>query len=75
MLIRVHLFLSPARSRERNVISPRFFRQRKEIILAICKNCFSSLYDAWFARKSLWNFLAGYALKAVHARYTSGYPG
>ena len=55
--------------------TPHFFCQRKEILLASCTNCFSSLYDAWFKRKSLWNFSAGYMLKAVHARYTSGYPG
>ena len=45
----------------------------KEILLASCTTCFSNLCDAWFERESLWNFSAGYALKAVHARYTSHY--
>ena len=35
--------LSPARSQEGNIVSPRFFRCRKEILLASCTNCFSSL--------------------------------
>ena len=62
----VSVCLSPARSQERNVVSLHFFRRRKEILLASCTNCISSLYDTWFERKSLWNFLAGYALEAVH---------
>ena len=39
-----------ARSRERNIVSPRFFRWRKEILLESCTNCLLSLYDAWFDR-------------------------
>ena len=70
----VSVCLSPTRSREWNVVSPRFFRQCKEILLASCTLCFSSLYDVWFDRKSLWNFSAGYALEAMHARYTSRLP-
>ena len=60
-----------ARCWEWNVVSPRFFRQRKEILLASCTNCFSSLYDAWFERKSV---STGYALESVHARYTFRLP-
>ena len=67
--------LSPMRSWERNVILPCFFRQRKEILLVSCTNCFASLYDAWLERKSHWNRSAGYALKTMQACYTSGYPG
>ena len=67
----VPVSLSPARSRERNAISPRFFRRRKEILLVSCTNCFSSLYDAWFERKSV---STGYALESVHARYTFRLP-
>ena len=48
--------LFPARSWKWNIVSQHFFRQYKEILLASCTNCFSSLYDVWFERKSLWNF-------------------
>ena len=59
----------PVRSRERNVVWPGFFRRRKELHLASCTNCFSSLYYAWFERKSVWNISTGYALKSVPACY------
>ena len=58
-----------------NVVSPRFFHQHEEILLVSCTNCISSLYDTWFKRKNIWNFSAGYTLKAVHACYISAYPG
>ena len=61
----------PTRSRKRNVVSPCFFRRRKEILLASCTNCFSSLYTVWFERKSVLNLSTGYALEPVHTRYTS----
>ena len=66
--------LSPARSRERNVVSLHFFRQRKEIHLASRTNCFSSIYNAWFEKKRLWNFPTGYVLEPMHARYTFRLP-
>ena len=58
--------LSPGRYRERKIVSPRFVRQRKEILLASCTN--------WYERKGVWRFSAGYVLKPVHARYTSRLP-
>ena len=52
-----------------------FLCRCEEILLASCTNCFLNLHDTWLERRSLWNFLAGYALEPVHARYTSGYLG
>ena len=74
MLRTVCVCLSSTRSWERNVVLLRFFHWRKEILLVSCTNCFLSLYDVWFESKSLWNFSAGYALKVMHARYTSQLP-
>ena len=45
---------------------PRFSNDRT--------NCFSSLYAAWFERKSVRNLSTGYALEPVHERYTSRLP-
>ena len=39
----------------------------KELHLASCTNCFSSLYDAWFERRSPWKFFASYTPNPVHA--------
>ena len=36
------MFVSHLRSRERDVVSPRFFHQRKELLLASCTNCLTS---------------------------------
>ena len=74
LMLILSVCLSPVRSRERNVVLPRFFHRRKEILLASYTNCFSSLYDVWFEGKSLWNFSAGYTLKAVHALDTLRLP-
>ena len=40
LVLCVHVCLFPARSREWNVVSPRFFRRHKEILLASCTKCF-----------------------------------
>ena len=75
LMLVLSVYLSvPARYRERNVVSPSFSRRRKELHLASCTNCFSSLYDARFESKSIWNFSTGYGLESVHVRYTFRLP-
>ena len=42
MCVCVSVCLCHARPRERNVVSPRTLRQRKELLLASCRNCLTS---------------------------------
>ena len=58
--------VSYLRYRKQHVVSPCFFHWQKELRLASCTNCFSSICDAQFHRKSFWYFLTGYVLTAVH---------
>ena len=69
----VCLFVS-VRPREPTDVSPHFFRRRKEILLTSYTNCFPSLYDAWFERKSVWSSSTGYTLELVHESYTFRLP-
>ena len=43
---------------EREVVSPCHLYHLEQLHLVSCTNCFSSLYDAPFERKSLWKFLS-----------------
>ena len=52
--------LSNLRYLEQEVVSPRWLHHLEELCLASCTNCFSSLYNEWFERKSLWKFFASY---------------
>ena len=53
--------LSNLRYPKRDVVSPRRLHHLEELHLASCTNCFSSLYDTPFERKSHWKFFASYA--------------
>ena len=59
--------LSNLRYPEREIVLPRCLHHLKELCVASCSNCFSSLYDVWFKRKSLWKFFASYEPNS-HAR-------
>ena len=54
----------PRENSRTEVVSPRFFRQRKELHVASRTNCFSSLYNTWFERRSLLNSSTGYRIGA-----------
>ena len=73
MLVCVSVCVSHLRSREQDVIAPRFLHRREELCLASCTNCFSSRYNAPLERKRLWKFFRGYALMALYHIKTSGY--
>ena len=47
------------RSRERQVIAPRCFHQRRELLLAYCIDQILSRHDVWFGKKSHKNCFTG----------------
>ena len=74
--MRVCVCLSNLRYRERQVVLPRCLHHIEELRLASCTNCFSSLYNVWFERKSLWKVFASFApnsrARTVTLRVTLG---
>ena len=60
--------LSTLKYSEREVVLPRCLHHLEQVYLASCTNCFSSLYEVWFERKSVWNFFASYESNPMHAR-------
>ena len=66
--------LSPSRSREWNIVSPRFLCWRKAILLESAQTASQAYMMRGSRRKSDRNFSAGYVLEPVHPRYTSRLP-
>ena len=63
----VWVCFSNLRYLEWEVVSPCSLNRLEELHLASCTNCFSSLHDARFMRKSLCKFFASYAPNPMHA--------
>ena len=59
----VSVCLCPARCRERNVVSPRTFRQSKGLLLASCTNCLMSLLLERKVVNAPFAFLCGFNIR------------